>query len=51
MGLQELIYSKAIITEVVERKDGTVRGCWVELEGLRFEGEQEWYIPFDSIVE
>ena len=51
MKLQELAGKEATVIEVVERPDGTIRGCWVELNGFRYEGEQEWFIPFSSFVE
>ena len=40
-----------IINEVKTSSNDKVKGCWVALEGLPYEGEQEWYIPFSSIIE
>lgn len=51
MGLDRLIGRNARISEILERPDGTVRGCWAVLEGEPYEGEQEWYLPFSSFIE
>lgn len=51
LKLDKLAGRYAIINEIKTSANGNVKGCWVMLEGLPYEGEQEWYIPFSSIVE
>lgn len=51
MKLEGLIGRSAKVSEILERPDGSVRGCWAVLEGSPYEGEQEWYLPFSSFVE
>ena len=51
MRLQELVGKEATVIEVVKNSDNTIRGCWVELNGFRYQGEQEWFLPFRSFVE
>lgn len=51
MKLEGLIGRSAKVSEILERPDGTIRGCWAVLEGSPYEGEQEWYLPFSSFVE
>lgn len=51
MRLQELVGKEATVIEVVKNPDGTIRGCWAELNGFRYEGEQEWFISSSSFVE
>lgn len=50
MGLKKLAGRNAIISEILVRPNGSIRGCWVVLEGKPFQGEQEWYIPFNSLL-
>lgn len=38
--------------EVVENRydsEGVYKGSWVKIDGAPYRGEQEWYIPRDSI--
>lgn len=51
MKLEGLIGRSAKVSEILERPDGSIRGCWAVLEGSPYEGEQEWYLPFSSFVE
>lgn len=51
MRLEGLCNRKAIVNETYNLPDGTVKGCWVSLIGSPFKGEQEWYIPYSSIIE
>jgi hypothetical protein len=51
LGLGELSGRKATVIEAKRSKSGDVKGCWVSLIGRPFDGEQEWYIPYISIVE
>lgn len=47
MRLESLAGLTATIVEVNEIS-GNIRGCWVNLPG-KYLGEQEWYIPYNSI--
>lgn len=47
MRLEPLAGLTATIVEVNEIS-GNIRGCWVNLLG-KYLGEQEWYIPYNSI--
>lgn len=51
MRLEGLIGRSAKVSEILERPDGSIKGCWAVLEGSPYEGEQEWYLPFSSFVE
>lgn len=48
--LEDLIGRKGTVVEVNYRKDGTIRGAWVELDGQPYQDEQEWYIPSNSLM-
>lgn len=47
MGLSELEGLTASVVEVVRHAD-RIHGCWVKLPG-RYLGEEEWFIPYNSI--
>lgn len=47
MRLEPLAGLTATIVEVNEIS-GNIQGCWVNLPG-KYLGEQEWYIPYNSI--
>lgn len=49
--LPDLAGRQGKVCEINYAKDGSVKGCWVELEGEPYLDEQEWYIPMNSIVE
>ncbi len=49
--LSDLVGRKGAVCEINYAKDGSVRGCWVALEGEPYLEEQEWYIPMNSIAE
>lgn len=51
MRLEGLIGRSAKVSEILERPDESIKGCWAVLEGSPYEGEQEWYLPFSSFVE
>lgn len=51
LRLEELVGRYATVIEVIEHPNGTTKGCWVLLDGSLYEGEQEWYIPYISIIE
>lgn len=51
LRLDKLAGKSATITEIKESPNGNIAGCWVVLDGSLHEGEQEWYIPFSSLVE
>lgn len=51
LKLDELAGRIATISEIKTSSDDHIKGCWVILEGLPYDGEQEWYIPFSSIIE
>lgn len=47
LKLDDLIGQDAIVVEI----NGTfnnIKGCWVKLSGT-YLGEEEWYIPYNSI--
>ena len=50
MRLGALVNYKAKVCEVNYSSDGSIKGCWVDLIGVPFHGEQQWYIPYSSIV-
>lgn len=47
LKLEELVGLTARIVEVNGDYDN-IRGCWVELP-IKYLGEREWYIPYNSI--
>lgn len=47
MRLDELAGLTASVVEVVRHAD-RIHGCWVKLPG-RYLGEEEWFIPYNSI--
>lgn len=47
MRLDALVGLEGVIVEINGSFDN-VKGCWVRLPGL-YLGEQEWYIPYNSI--
>lgn len=49
MGLADLIDRKGVIVEVMRKKNGQVRGAWVQLSAKPFMGELEWYIPVGAL--
>ena len=49
LRLNELAGRTAVVIEINKRVDGSVHGCWVELDGEPYNNEQEWYIPQSSI--
>lgn len=51
LKLDKLAGRLATISEINISSNGHVKGCWVMLEGSSYDGEQEWYIPFSSIIE
>lgn len=51
MRMEELVNRKAIINEIHCSNSNQIKGCWVTLIGAPFRGEQEWYIPYISIIE
>ena len=51
LRLGQLAGRLAIISEIKTSSNGLLKGCWVTLEGLPYDGEQEWYIPASSIFE
>ncbi len=48
MHLEKLAGIRAKVIDVVCRKN-EVRGCWVKLPAP-YQGESEWFIPYNSIV-
>ena len=48
--LEDLIGREGTIVELCYRKDGSVRGAWIELEGEPYLDEQEWFIPENSFT-
>lgn len=48
MRLGPLSYKKGVVRQIMTTNSGKLRGCWVEFVD-RFLGEDEWYIPADSI--
>jgi hypothetical protein len=50
MRMCGLCSREGTVTGIVYCKEG-IKGCWVRLDGELFKGEQEWYIPFSSIIE
>lgn len=51
LRLNDLAGRTATIIEINKGVDGSVHGCWVELDGEPYETEKEWYIPQSSIGE
>lgn len=51
MKLGDLANQEAVITELNVTEDGTWKGAWITLDGGKFNGESEWYIPASSIVQ
>lgn len=51
LRLEELVGRYATITEIIEHPNGITKGCWVLLDGSSYKDEQEWYIPYISIIE
>lgn len=49
--LDDLIGRKGEILEVCYRKDGSIKGAWIELKGEPYLDEEEWYIPTNSLTE
>lgn len=47
MQLEKLAGTKAKVVEVVYHAD-QIYGCWVQLP-YQYLGEQEWFIPYNSI--
>lgn len=48
--LEDLIGRTGTIVELCYRKNGSIHGAWVELDGQPYQGEQEWFIPVDSFI-
>jgi hypothetical protein len=49
--LEELIGRQGEVLEARYTDTGAVKGYWLSLIGEPFLGEQEWYIPYNSIIE
>lgn len=47
MRLNALVGIRAEIMEVIKRNN-VIKGCWVNLP-IKYLGEREWYIPYNSI--
>ena len=50
LKLMALCGKRATISELCFSKNGEIHGAWVFLTGFSFQGEQEWYIPFNSLI-
>lgn len=51
MRLDKLAGRSAKVVEIRYDSSYNIKGCWVSLNGEPYEGEQEWYIPYSSIIE
>lgn len=51
MRLDKLAGRSAKVVEIRYDSSHNIKGCWVSLNGEPYEGEQEWYIPYSSIIE
>lgn len=51
LRLDDLVGRSGTIVEIQHTHDGTVYGCWVSLEGMPYQDEQEWFIPNSAIGE
>lgn len=47
--LERLVGREGVVVENRYDSEGTYKGSWVKLDGAPYRGEQEWYIPRDSI--
>jgi hypothetical protein len=47
--LEKLANRKGVIEDTVTNWENKITGYWIKLDGNPFEGEQEWFVPANSI--